>query len=154
MISGENATVPTIEVVGGDAATWAVNVDGRTIVTCANAAVARQAAERIQRTLEREARIAAIRALADYLERNPDAPCAHVTAGWWADDAKSLAACASRMPGAALDNRDDYSVSVCVDFGARVTLAAMASRNRLRLRPLVHELPPELAALATAEAAR
>src|SRR5512144_500986 len=119
MILGQNTTVPTIEVVGGDAATWAVNVDGRTIVTCANAAVARQAAERIRRTLEREAQIAAIRALADYLEENPNAPCAHVSAGWWADDAKSLAACASHMPGATLDNREDYAISVCVDFGAR-----------------------------------
>jgi hypothetical protein len=155
MIPVQNTPLmPTIEVVGGDVATWAVKVDGRTIATCGNVAVARKAAERIRQTLEREARIAAIRALADYLEQNPDAPCAYVSAGWWANDAKPLATCASHMPGAKIDNRADYAVSVCVDFGARVKLAAMASRNCLRPRPIVHELPPELAALPITRAAR
>ena len=150
MIPVQNAPVmPTIEVVGGEVATWAVTVDGRTVATCGNAAVARQAAERIRQTLEREARIAAIRALADYLEHNPDAPCAYVSAGWWAKDAKSLATCASHMPGAKIDNGAHYAVHVCVDFGARVKLAAIASRDCLRPRPIVHELPPELAALPT-----
>jgi hypothetical protein len=110
---------PTVAVVGGDAARWIVKVAGEEVATCGNASLARRTAEEIRRTLEREARIAAIRALADYLERCPEAPCDRVSASSWAGSADALADSAARMPESVLDNTRDVFVRVVVDFGSR-----------------------------------
>jgi hypothetical protein len=145
--------VPAVDVISGDTARWAVKVAGEVVATCGNAALAQRTAEQLRRTLEREARIAAIRALADYLEEHPDAPCAHVTARSWADTANALADSAARMPGSALDNTRDSFVSVAVDFGAGVALEALLSRYQLVEPAPVRALPPQLAALPAKEMA-
>lgn len=102
-----------------------------------------------RRTLEREARIAAIRALADYLERHPEAPCDRVSASSWARSADALADAAARMPESVLDNTREVFVRVAVDFGSGVQLGALLSRYQLVEPPAVRELPTQLAALAT-----
>jgi len=145
--------VPAVDVISGDTARWVVTVAGEIVATCGNAALAQRTAEQLRRTLEREARIAAIRALADYLEQHPDAPCGHVTARSWADTADTLAASAARLPGSALDNTSDSFVSVAVDFGAGVELAAILSRYQLVKPAPVRALPPQRAALPTKETA-
>jgi hypothetical protein len=145
--------VPTVDVISGDTARWVVTVAGEVVASCRNAALARRTAEQIQSTLEREARVAAIRALADYLEQHPDAPCCHVAARSWADTADALAASAARMPGSALDNTRDSSVSVAVDFGAGVALEVLLSRHHILKPAPARTLPPQLASLPTKETA-
>jgi hypothetical protein len=140
---------PSVAVVGGDAARWIVKVAGEVVATCGSASLARRTAEEIRRTLEREARIAAIRALADYLEWHPEALCDRVSASRWARSADALAESAARMPESVLDNTCDVFVRVVVDFGSGVQLEALLSRDQLVEPPAVRELPPQLAALPT-----
>jgi hypothetical protein len=151
MTAGQGA--PTVEVIGGEAARWTVKVAGDVVATCGNAALARRTAEQIRRTLEREARVAAIRALADYLEQHPEAPCDRVSASTWAPSADALAESAARMTGSLLDNMRDSFVRVAVDFGSGVELEALLSRYHLVKPAAVRELPPQLAALARERAA-
>src|SRR3954468_3602240 len=138
---------PTVEVIGGDAARWIVKVAGDVVATCGSAPLATRTAEQIRRTLEREARVTAIRALADYLEQHPEAPCDRVSASTWAPSAEALAESAARMTGSLLDNTRDSIVRVAVDFGSGVELEALLSRYQLVKRAPVRELPPLLAAL-------
>jgi hypothetical protein len=138
---------PTVEVVGGDAAQWVVKVAGSVVARCGDAALAKRTAEHIGRTLEREARIAAIRALADYLEQHPEAPCNRVSATSWARSADELAGAAARMPGSALDNTSESFVRVVVDFGCEVALEVLLSRYHLVKPAPVRDLPSQLAAL-------
>jgi uncharacterized Ntn-hydrolase superfamily protein len=148
-MTGSQPPAITVELVGGDAATWAVKVDGDTIAACGNATLARQTADRVAKRLEREALVASIRALASYLEQHENVPCNHVNAITWFHDANELAECAARMPGSVLDNTGDYSVDIRVDFGSQVTLEAKGSRSVLcPTPPVVRELPPELARLS------
>jgi hypothetical protein len=144
---------PTVEVIGGDAARWIVKVAGDVVATCGNASLARRTAEQIRRTLEREARVAAIRALAEYLEQHPEAPCDRVSASAWASSADALAESAARMTGSLLDNTRDSFVRVAVDFGSGVELEVLLSRYNLVEPAPVRELPPQLAALPTGRAA-
>ena len=146
-------SAPTVAVVRGDATRWIVKVAGEVVATCGNASLARRTAEEIRRTLEREARIAAIRALADYLERHPDAPCDRVSASSWPPSTDALADSAARMPESVLDNTRDFLVRVILDFGSGVHLDALLSRDQLVEPPAVRELPPQLAALPRERAA-
>lgn len=121
------AETADIAVEPNEIGTWDLIVDGIKVgITSVTEEEAHDAIRTYRAALERTELVANVRALADWLEANPDAPCSHVFTGVWShrtrpldpvEVARAIAPCTVKVNHGELSlERHFGQVSYNVDF--------------------------------------